>query len=230
MKKRKNKINDENLKKLALFTLVIIVLFMSIISIELIVVIYTGKIYKDSLKHREITTTTKRAFTDETVKFRNVDVTVDRTDLSKLCKKGCNLSTKEIGKEYRYQIKLVDGNYLLNVIDGKDYLLYLKNLGKSVENLYFTNYLNYVVLGTIVENNYFEYDYAVVLDNQGGLDEFESLDKDEMVFGTDGIIYYYDQCVNNGNYNAEKVQAIRYPFNTKPKVLGKEIKHYNWCD
>ena len=167
------KISNEKLNKIAVFTLVIMILFMSIVSIELIVVVYTEKINTASLKDREITTTTKRIFKDTGVKFRNIDIKNDVISLSSICSKGCNLKTNELSMEYKYIIEKNKNNYLLSIVDGENYILYSKNLGTKVDNLTFRNYLNYVVLSTVVENEHFVFDYAIVLDNQGAIDEFE---------------------------------------------------------
>lgn len=220
------KINDEKLNKGAVFTLVVMVLFMSIISIELIVVIYSEKINTSALRVREKTTTTKRIYKDNGEKFTKIDVNNEMTFIKNKCSKGCNLTTNEIGKEYKYIIEKVDNNYLLSIVDGEKYVLYLKNIGESLDNAYFINYLNYVVFGTVVENEYFEFDYAVVLDNQGAKDEFESLNRDEMLLTNEGIVYYYDECINGGT----KVQARRYPFVNDPVVIGSEEVGFDWCN
>lgn len=224
------KISNEKLNKIAVFTLVIMILFMSIVSIELIVVVYTEKINTASLKDREITTTTKRIFKDTGVKFRNIDIKNDVISLSSICSKGCNLKTNELSMEYKYIIEKNKNNYLLSIVDGENYILYSKNLGTKVDNLTFRNYLNYVVLSTVVENEHFVFDYAIVLDNQGAIDEFESLDYNEIEYTENGIVYYYDECSKSDGFNAKKVKATRLPFNSSPKIIGLENQNYNWCD
>lgn len=225
----KKKVSEESLNKVAVFTLVIMVLFMSIVAIELIVIIYSEKINVSNLKNRETTTTTSKVYVDDGVSFKKIDVTKEPTYVNNICKKGCKLVTNELGVEYKFIIEQVNDSYVLSVVSGKKYLLVSKNIGDSLENTYFMNYLNYVVVGTIVENDQFKYDYAVVLDNKSGIDIFESLDKDEMLFTNEGIIYYYDQCVDGEN-NAMKVQARRYPFAIDPVILDYKDTNYTWCD
>ena len=222
------KISDDKLNKLALFTLIIMVLFMSIISMELIVIVYTEKINTEAISDWTTTKKTSKQYVDDGVEFKKIRVTGEPTYVTNICKKGCKLKTDLIGVEYKYIIKVINGDYILDIVKDTKYLLKDKNLGKTIENTYFLNYLNYVVLGTIVKDDNFEYDLAYVLDNKGLIDKFESLDRDELMFTADGVVYYYDECIGNGT-NANKVQALRYPFVVEPEILDKVSINYSWC-
>ena len=56
------KISDDKLNKLALFTLIIMVLFMSIISMELIVIVYTEKINTEAISDWTTTKKTSKQY------------------------------------------------------------------------------------------------------------------------------------------------------------------------
>lgn len=233
MKKRSKK-EVNKLSNMAAFTIVIIIMFMTIIGIEVITVTYENK-YRDELlsRNRTTTTTTSPLKKYDTSNLTFTSISLDNTDtlLNKTCENGCNIDTLMYGYHYRFIIKYNTRTleYTMDVVKEDKALIEDKNLGLDISNLSLVNYSNYIVLKNIIDKDNYKYDYALVLDNRDLYDEFSSLNDHEMEFTENGIIYYYDVCGVTESGNARKVKAVRTPFSKTPAVLSSEITSYSWC-
>ncbi len=230
MKKKENR----KLNNMALFVVVVMILFMSIVSIELITILYRDR---EAAKITPVTNDIKKDEQNNTydisnLTFTDLTLTNEATSLQDMCSNGCNIKISMYGMDYYYIIEYTDGSYIMNIVKDNTRLLSDKNLGTSIANAYFRNYMNYIMFYNIIEDTNFRYDYANVIDNRASLDEFSSLDSGEMEFTEEGIIYYYDVCENNGDgaNNAKKVKAIRLPFSLTPSVISTEYVDYSWCE
>lgn len=224
---------DKKLNNMAIFVIVIMILFMSIISIEVITVLYANKNYQDEYKPqitKPLLTTSKVIYDVTDRDFRLIEITNTKNKIKNMCSNGCNLEINMYGLKYYYIIELINNEYILNVVQGTDRLLSDKNLGKDISDAYFVNYYNYILFYNIIDDDHFKYDYANVVDNRTKLDEFSSLEAKEMEFIEEGIIYYYDNCKKQGETNAQRLKAIRKPFSMTSSILGSETKNYSWCD
>lgn len=229
----KNK-DNRTLNNMAVFTLVIIIMFMSIICIELITVIYSQKIDNHYVEKLNTTIPTKKDDTYDTtgLKFTNVEIGEEKVFIADKCSNGCNLNIKMYGMNYKYIIKKSEGEYILNVIKDNKLLLSDKNLGTKIEDAYFINYLNYIMFYNQINDGTYEYDYANVVDNRSSLDEFTSLGVNEFELTQEGIVYFYDVCGKQEDSltNGSLVKAIRMPFSLNPKVINTEGVNFNWCE
>ena len=130
---------------------------------------------------------------------------------------------------YYYILDFKEEKYVLNIVkDNK--LIFTKSLGKKIDNAYVTMYDNNIVFYGILSSDSFVYDYAVLVNEKGNIDEFSSLESNEMEFTNDGIIYYSYTCnKNNNESNAYKIKYLRKPFSKNPKEQEKYNKDYTWC-
>lgn len=234
MKKRSKQENNK-LSNMASFTIVIMVMFMTIIGIEVITVSYENKNNERILSRGRITTevtTPPRKYNTSNLRFTNISLDNNDTNLSDICLSGCNLDILMYGFHYKYIIKHNTRtlDYTLDIVKEEKAILEDKNLGQDISRLSITNYANYIVLKNIVNKSEYNYDYALFLDNRDLYDEFSSLNANEMEFTENGIIYYYDQCGVNEAGNAKKVKAIRVPYSKNPAVISSEVTNFPWCN
>lgn len=219
---------------MAAFTVVIIIMFMTIIGIEVITVTYENKANEELLSRNRTTTrptTAPRKYDTSNLNFTSISLENTETNLKSTCEAGCNLDTLMYGYHYKFIIKHNNRTkeYILDVIKDEKAILEDKNLGQDISDLSLVNYSNYIVLKNIITKDSFKYDYALFFDNRDLYDEFSSLNDHEMEFTENGIIYYYDVCGVTDSGNARKVKAIRVPFSKTPAVISSEITNFSWC-
>lgn len=223
--------NDRKLINIAIFTMLVMIICMSLVMMEVIKIMQSEKTnqpYKPITQ--KVTTTIPVDLSDK--KFNELILDKEPKAISNICAKGCNIKINMYNMDYYYLIKFVDNTYYLDIV--KDQKLYLKNknLGHSLESAYFTNYMNYILFYNVIEDGTYLYDYANTIDNRPFVDEFSSLENGEMKFTDEGIIYYYDSCYREEGEetNAKKIKAIRKPFSSNTKSLDTEYKNYAWCE
>lgn len=226
--------NNKKISNIAAFTLVVMVLFISIISIELITIIYSDKYnknYIDILK-TTVTTTTNKTYDVESLNYSDVSLTSKASYISNLCTTECNLKINMYGEDYYYIIRTgKDNNYILTITKETTVILENENIGTNLSDSYFINYNNFILFYTQLENSDYTYDYAIVVDNRGKVDKFSSVSLNEFEFTDNGIIYYYDECISDdsSSFNAKRIQAIRTPFG-EAEVLTIKETNYSWCN
>lgn len=233
--KKRNKQEINKLSNMAAFTIVIIIMFMTIIGIEVITVTYENKNNEKLLNRNRMTTnvtTVPKKYDTSNLNFKSISLENTDTKLSSICEKGCNLDITMYGFNYKYIIKHNNrtSNYTLDIVKEEKAILEDKNLGQDISDLSIVNYSNYMVLKNIIIKDEYKYDYALFLDNRDLYDEFSSLNANEMEFTENGIIYYYDVCGVSENGNARKVKAIRVPYSKAPAVISSETTNYSWCN
>lgn len=233
--KNQSKQKTNKISNMAAFTIVIIIMFMTIIGIEVITVTYEKKNNEKLLSRNRMTTTTTslpKKYDTSNLVFTNISLENIETNLKKTCESGCNLDILMYGFNYKYIIKHNNRTleYTLDIVKDDIALIEDKNLGTDISNLTLVNYSNYIVLKNIIIKDEYKYDYALFLDNRDLYDEFSSLNDKEMEFTENGIIYYYDVCGVSENGNARKVKAIRVPYSKTPAVISSETTNYSWCN
>lgn len=233
--KKRSKESTNKLSNMASFTIVIIVMFMTIIGIEIITVTYENKNMEKLLSRDRVTTRVTSApkkYDTSNLDFTGVSLENTDTNLSRMCESGCNLNIQMYGFNYKFIIKHNNrtNDYTLDIVKSEKAILEDKNLGTDISNLSVVNYSNYIVLKNIITKGEFKYDYALFLDNRDLYDEFSSLNANEMEFTENGIIYYYDVCGTSENGNARKIKAIRVPYSKTPAVISSETTSYAWCN
>ncbi len=224
MKKQESK----KFNKTLVFTIVIMALFISIISIEIITITLSNKNTEGLLDNYIPNKKAYQYYSIDDDKFNGVQVD-DETSIGTMCTAGCYLKVNDLGVNYYYMITHNSEGYKLNIIKNNRVILSGKSLGNYIENAYFKKYMDYIVLYNTIDDGTYEYDYALILDENANIDEFTSLNSNEIEFTSDGIIYYYDVCADESLGESQKIKAIRKPFNISPKALEKEYKEYTWC-
>ena len=165
------------------------------------------------------------------LKFIDLYLSKDISDLSTACNKGCNLNIQDYEKEFKYIItKDTKGEYFLDVVYLDTALYRGISLGYDITSLYMMNYKNMILLGNVYSNRHFKYDYLIVIDKNGNKDEFSSISEGEIIITDDGITYTYDTCYKNEDGNAIRTKALRYPFTSDVKVISSEGTNYEWCN
>lgn len=231
MKRSKKK----TLNNMAVFVLVIMVMFMSIVSIEVITVLLAGKIDLGSLPVEVPETTTKVESPEvittidlSGVSFEDVEVN-NKVMLRNKCSKGCNLKINNYDINYYYMIKYENDNYYLTVAKDDKIVYQTKNLGTDISKSYLDKYIGYVLFYNINKETDYNYDFAMVIDNTGASDEFTSVSTRELTFGDEGVEYTYDECKAQDQTNAIIVTARRMPFSTNITEVETKNTNVDWC-
>lgn len=218
---------SQKTNKLFVFTIIIIALFMTFISIEVITL---------AISHNQFDFNQSLLNTHNSYKYYEIDdsrfneiIPETIVPLRDLCSKGCNLKVKNFDSMYYYMITFNDQGYRLNIIKNNQIILENKYLGYSISNAYFNRYLEYVAFYNEINDGSFIYDYANVCDSETHVDEFTSLYNNEFEFTDDGIVYYYDVCADAKYGGAQKVKAIRKPFTVNPKIINIDYVDLKWC-
>lgn len=225
----KNKRNTEY--NVLIFIILILSVSISIICIQIIYRDQLNKydlslIEKNSKKHMN----KKTIYDTSKLKFINVSLMETISELKNTCVNSCNLDIKDYYRDYKLIIeKKDDGIYNLDVVSNNKAVIRNKNLGFNVEHLYIMLYFGNLVLFNQIENETYVYDYALMLDADGKIDEISSVEANEMQFTRDGIIYYYEECKNKNSKDATKIKAIRYPYKEIAEFIDSQDKEYDWC-
>lgn len=224
MRKKESK----KFNKTLVFTIVIMALFISVISIEIITVTLNNKNREDLLNSYMPNLKAYKYYSVDDSKFSEVEV-LDETPIGEMCTEGCDLKVNHQDENYYYMIIFNDNTYKMNLIRDNHVIVSSINLGESIDDAYFKIYKDYIVLYNKIISDDYEYDYALVSDSDSNIDEFTSLNSNEMEFTNDGIIYYYDVCANEKDNESHKIKAIRKPFNISPKAISSETVELSWC-
>lgn len=144
--------------------------------------------------------------------------------INTICENECSVKVQN----YYFIFKLEGNMFKLFITDGNR-LITTKEMGSSINDVYLTYYDKDILVYNKYINDSFVYDYAVLLSPNDLVDEFVSLEQNEMEFNVDGIVYYYDECNKGKTPNAYKVKALRKPFDKVAKELSKIEKNYSWC-
>lgn len=234
MKKKKKEVSELLLKRLAIIILLVIVISLSLICAG---IIKLNHINHDSIKKFNAN---RNRFDDievvdnsveiDTSKLSNVlDVFIDEssTRLYDTCVDNCNIRINEGGIYYYYLIeKNIKDKYELTIVKDNKSIIYKKNIGENLINLQILYYMGYLTLYNTYADEFFTYDYSIVVDSNNNYDEYTSLNSNEMEFSGKGIIYYYDLCEKDKSY---KIKAIRKPFNETTYILTKNEEKFPWC-
>jgi hypothetical protein len=226
----KNKKDNKKYNKCLVFTILILALCITIISIEIITITLTNNAVKEEYESLKPSTTILKYYPIDDSKFEELDVTTDYTYINSKCNKGCNLKVDNFDSTYYYMITYSNTNYTLNIIKNDQVILSDVNLGSTISSSYFTNYKDYILFYNEINDGTYIYDYAVVCDDETNVDEFTSLSSHELELTNEGIIYYYDVCADEALGGSQKIKAIRMPFNISPKVLNTEYTNLSWCE
>ena len=232
-KKQKKEVSELLLKRLAIIILLLIVIILSLIC--------TGVIRLNHINHESIKKyNANRNRFDDVVKDNSVAVDTSKlsniielsieensTRLSDYCNENCNIKISSGGIYFYYIIEEnIKGNYDLTIVKDNKSIIYKKNIGQSLVNLQILYYMGYLTLYNTYADDYFTYDYSIVVDSNNNYDEYTSLNSNEMEFSGSGIVYYYDLCEKDKSY---KVKAVRKPFNEKTYILTKSEDNFPWC-
>ncbi len=229
--KSKNELEEEKIQeshnRFICFILIILVMFIFIMIFE---VIFVSQYIKRTDKYIDTTTTNTNIYDTSTLTYTNISINNSNTNISDICNNGCNLKINYNNKDYFYLINYNDSIYKLTIVLNNNIILKNKNIGSNIDNAYLKIYSKDILFYNIFVNNSFNYDYVNVV-RDSNIDEFTSLEADEMQFLDDGIIYYYDICEDTINgYNAYKVKTIRLPFSNNARELSRSENNYSWCN
>lgn len=229
--KSKKELDEEKLQeshnKFICFILIILVMFIFIMIVE---VIFVNQYIKRTEKYVDNTTNNTNIYDTSTLTYTNLTINDNNTSISDICSNGCNLKINYDNKDYFYLIDYNDSIYKLTIVLNNNIIVKNKNIGNNINNAYMRTYSKDILFYNLFVNSSFSYDYVNVV-KDSSIDEFISLEANEMEFLDDGIIYYYDICEDtiNGD-NAYKVKAIRLPFSTKARELSRSENNYSWCN
>lgn len=218
---------SQKTKKFFSFSVIIIALFMTYTSIEVITL---------AISHHKFDFNRSLVNTRNSYKYYEIDdsrfheiIPETEVPIKKLCEKGCNLKVKNFDSMYYYMITYNSQGYRLNIIKNNQIILANKSLGYNLNQAYFKKYLDYILFYNEINDGSFIYDYANVCDSETHVDEFTSLYNNEFEFTNDGIVYYYDVCVDEVSGGPQKVKAIRKPFTVSPIIINVEYIDLKWC-
>ena len=211
--------NTKN-NKFIYFILIILIMFVFIILAEVIIVkkyLNRDKSYETSLfNNKRIHDTSNLTYVE-----KNLD---SRIDYNMVCEDICNIKVTD----YYFIVNKRNDIYTISIVY-KNKLIITKEIGNNINNLYIDKYLDNIYIYNAVTTDSFTYDYLLMINPDNEIDEFTSLEANEMEITDNGIIYYYDSCNKHDSGNAYKVKAIRKPFDKKAEELNKESKSYAWC-
>ena len=208
--------------KFIYFILIIFILFVFIIIAEVIIVkkyINRDKSYETSLfNSKQI----NKDYDVSKIEYTEVELGNDIV-IRDICDDICNIKVNG----YYFLFNKRNNIYTLSVIyDNK--VLVDKDLGSTLDGAFINTYENNIYLYNVINTDTFLYDYLLIF-NGNKVDEFVSLEANEMEITEEGIIYYYDSCYKHDGGNAYKVKAIRRPFTNQGRELDKVNKNYSWC-
>ena len=106
---------SKKFNKPLVFTIVILALFISVISIEIITITLNTKNSEKLLDSYMPNMKAYKYYSIDDSKFSKVDVT-DETQIGEMCSDGCNLKVNYQGLNYYYMIIYKDNSYRLNLI------------------------------------------------------------------------------------------------------------------
>ncbi len=234
MKKKRKEVSESLLKTIAIIILLVIAVSLSII--------FTGVIKLNHINHNSIKEfyLNRNIFKEDNKKDEYIEIdtsniedliniTIDDNSkrLYDICVDGCNLKVNSGGIAFYYLIDINENDkYILSIVKDNRSIIYKKDIGKTLANLQLLYYAGYLTLYNTYVDDFFIYDYSVVVDSNNKYDEYISLDSSEMEFSSKGIVYYYDLCEDNKSY---KIKAVRKPFDEKSYILDKTETNYTWC-
>lgn len=226
---KKNRKNTEY--NVMIFITLILAISISIICIQIIYRNQLNKYDADIIeKNSKKDLNMETIYDTSKLKFINVSLMETISELKNTCVNSCNLDIKDYYRDYKLIIeKKDDGVYMLDVVSKNRAIIRNKKLGTNVEHLYVMLYFGNLVLFNQIENETYVYDYALILDANGKIDEISSVEANEMKFTQDGIIYYYEECENDYSKSASKIKARRYPYKEIAEIMGSQDKEYDWC-
>lgn len=231
---KKNKKENKRLSNVAAFIIVIMIMFMSIVCVELITVIYSEKINNDltnTLNNNTNSEEDEKKYDTSALNYTEIELSDLKYGIGDACLNDCNFKVNMYGEEYFYIIKKgITEEYNLTIVKNNKILLENKTIGNNLEKAYFINYMNYILFYNMIEDGTYIYDDVLIVDNRGYVDEFASLNNYELELTENGIIYYYDTCYQEGNTNAKKIKAIRIPYSKNPTEIGSELTNFDWCN
>lgn len=228
--KKKTVVKDKNRRAKMMF----LVLFMliTVVCIEITTISLMAKYESSKLMALDKVPLSKLKYNDGGRIYEKVNVTAEYNFIKDKCEAGCNLEIEFYDKVYKYIIERnTDGEYFLSIIEGSSYLSYRESIGTSLRQSYFLNYNEYLTLVTVVKSDVGEYDHMIIVNEDNKLDRFTSLRSNEMELTNDGVIYYYDVCLDNGSnaQNAQLIEARRAPFSDDVEILSEPYTYFEWC-
>lgn len=162
----------------------------------------------------------------DTSNLNTIDIDIqDKYTIGDTCTDECYYKYQN----YYFLYKKVNNNYQLTIVDGNR-LLKEVVIGDSIEESSISKYQDNILVYNIKTNSSFRNDYLIIINDKNQIDEYTSLEANEIDYNEDGVIYYYSRCnKDNQENNAYRIKAIREPFTANTKELSKEEKSYSWC-
>jgi len=205
---------------LILFTTIVLIIFMVVVSIDMIFI------------ESKSTTTTKLTSYEEydtsVLNATSIEVNEEEFEIESLCTSGCNLVVSNNGNQYYYVIGKINTNYYLSIITNNKVLLKNKSIGTTIDKSYIRLYHGYVTFFNKILSDSFVYDYVNFVNGES-YDEITSLESDEISLDATGVIYYKSTCIDSENYNAAKLTMVKTPFVNNEKEITRVEKNYSWC-
>ena len=203
--------------------LIVFVAFVFIIISEIFIVDKIIKAKRDSKNESSFMYKTNDKYYD-TSNIEPIDINLDdKFTIGTSCENNCN---------YKYQnyyfIFNKDSNYILTIVDGNRLVKEL-SIGTTLENVSIFKYKDYIAVSNIKTVNSFNSDYVLLINSKNQIDEYTSLESNEIEYTEDGIMYYYSECFDGETNNAYRIKVLRKPFETNKKEIFKEEKSYPWC-
>ena len=225
----KTKEKSKKVNNIAVAMIVLLVLIISVVCVEIIITNFIEVNNRRVLMNSNIDYVKNQEFTE-------VVVNEKATFLENHCPdKDCYLSVDyfKSGKLYFAITKGNDG-YILNIYSEKDRILSSRKIGNenNIKGTYLMVYNNNVVLFSLVEDGEYVYDAAFFVNESFNTDIFTSIEKDELQFTDNGVIYYYDTCMESedNSTNGQRIKAVRMPFSKAPSILNVENDNFTWCN
>lgn len=217
--------------KLIKITLLIITVFVGVVTLEVVMVNNTLKQESKTENSETYVEDTSNFYDTSNLTFTNVPVSKTEFGLVDICLNGCNINTQL--EEYNYKLIITRNNetleYTMDIVKDGNAIVENKTLGTNLAGAKMFEYTNYLTIKTEIVKDDFAYDYAIFLDDRA-YDEIASLNSKEMELLESGVIYYYDMCMKEEQYNAKKVKAARTPFSEEPIIISSESTNFSWCN
>lgn len=213
------------------FTILIMVLFASIVLIEIITMNYENYATNEIInKNAENYKKNQMKYDTSDIVFSNVLLGEELSELKSTCDNGCSFEIGDFDLKYQYIIKKKNHEYFLDIVYNNEALIKDKSLGNDIENLYIMNYSGFASLFNKVTKDNYTYDYVIALDKKKNTDEITTVNENEMRFTTDGIVYTYDKCETKENTNGVLVTAKKFPFQDEAEVISLDDVNFDWCN
>ena len=217
------KIEESTLKKMGVFIITVLAIFITII---LIYSTYLFIVVREAREDMEVYKIEKNSFV-KNHEFNRITLSDDYYYLGDECSEVCYFKVDYNKQTYYISIAYAEGSYSMEI-----YNIYFPvkelNLGKDISTLVLKKYKNYLVFDVdyVIENELFD---AAFVFNGKEIDGFYSMGIDEIEYTDKGITYDSFACLGDKEHGAIKSKLLREPFTYIQTIAAFEKINTNKC-